>query len=589
MSNTNLVNCPPLRVAIYARVSSEQQAQEQTIASQVAALRDRVRADGCSLDEELCFVDDGISGTTLQRPALERLRDQAYAGGFQRLYVHSPDRLARRYAYQVLLVEELRRNGLEIVFLNRAIGVSPEEDLLLQMQGMFAEYERAKILERSRRGKRHAAQRGMVNVLGGAPYGYRYITKHAGGGSAAYEIVAEHAAVVRRVFNWVGRDRLSIGEVARRLKQQGTPSPTGKAWWDRTSVWGMLKNPAYMGLAAFGKTRIGERRPRPKPQRGQGKIPRRSHSTYDTNPADRVSIPVAALISEELFATVQEQLAANRQRGRERKRGTRYQLQGLLECGCCGYAYYGKKVSRSSAKGKVPYAYYRCVGTDAYRFGGTRVCHNHQVRTDRLDDAVWNDVRELLREPKLLRAEYDRRLQLPAEDASRREPLVRQLQQAQRAVSRLIDAYTDGVLDKQEFEPRLAHARQRVERLRGDLEQLSVQDTQREQLRASLACLDEFSEQIRHGLDQADWTTRREIIRTMVERVRIEENQVRITYRIDFPLFVGKASKERILHFCWRRRFSAAGEHLPALVRESLLRSARSCHACTGSHRSLRR
>ena len=211
-----------------------------------------------------------------------------------------------------------------------------------------------------------------------------------------------------------------------------------------------------------------------------------------------------------------------------------------------------------SAKGKVPYSYYRCVGTDAYRFGGTRVCHNTQVRTDHLDNAVWNDVRELLREPKLLREEYERRLQLPAEDLSRREPLVRQLQQAQRTVSRLIDAYAEGVLDKHEFEPRLAQARQRIERLSNDLERLTLQDAEGEQLRASLACLDEFSQQIRNGLDQADWMTRREIIRTLVERVRIEQNQVRITYRIDFPLFVGKASKERILHFRWRRHLAAA-------------------------------
>jgi site-specific DNA recombinase len=165
------------RVAIYARVSSEHQAQEQTIASQVAALRERIALDSLMLDDELCFLDDGVSGATLARPALERLRDMAYAGGIQKLYVHSPDRLARRYAYQVLLVDELRRHGIEIVFLNRAIGVSPEEDLLLQMQGMFAEYERAKILERSRRGKRHAAQRGAVSVLCGAPFGYRYVTK----------------------------------------------------------------------------------------------------------------------------------------------------------------------------------------------------------------------------------------------------------------------------------------------------------------------------------------------------------------------------------------------------------------------------
>jgi site-specific DNA recombinase len=150
---------PPsaVRVAIYARVSSEQQAQEQTIASQVAALRQRVADDGFELPDELCFLDEGLSGSTLMRPALERLRDAAYVGAFQKLYVHSPDRLARRYAYQVLLVDELTKHGVEIAFLNRAIGVSPEEDLLLQMQGMFAEYERAKILERSRRGKRHAA------------------------------------------------------------------------------------------------------------------------------------------------------------------------------------------------------------------------------------------------------------------------------------------------------------------------------------------------------------------------------------------------------------------------------------------------
>lgn len=545
------------RIALYARVSSEQQAQEQTIASQVAALRERITVDGLALDEELCFLDDGVSGATLARPALERLRDAAYGGAFQKLYVHSPDRLARRYAYQVLLVEELQRAGVEIVFLNRAIGVSPEEDLLLQMQGMFAEYERAKILERSRRGKRHGAQCGVVNVLCGAPYGYRYVTKHEGGGAASYLVVPEQAAIVRQVFEWVGRDRLSIGEVCRRLKQQGTPSPKGKTWWDRASVWGMLKNPAYSGLAAFGKTRVGERRPQLRPPRGQAKTPRHAYSRYDTTAAEQVSIPVPPLVAAELFAAVQEQFARNRQPGRERRRGARYLLQGLLACGCCGYAYYGKKVSRSSAKGKTPYAYYRCVGTDAFRFGGERVCQNHQVRTDMLDEAVWHDVQELLRNPQLLKREYERRLQTPHEDVSRWQSVQRQKQSAERAVSRLIDAFADGVLEKTEFEPRLATARQRVERLRRELEQLAKHDAEQVQLRAALACLDEFADRMRTGLDHADWTTRREILRTLVERVGIETDQVRIVYRISFPLFARRTSPasnagtERILHFCW--------------------------------------
>jgi len=133
------------QAALYARVSSEQQATAHTIASQLAALRERVAADGLTLRDDLSFVDEGYSGATLIRPALERLRDAVAAGDVDRLYVHSPDRLARKYAYQALLLDEFQRAGVEVVFLNRALGQSPEDDLLLQVQGMVAEYERAKI------------------------------------------------------------------------------------------------------------------------------------------------------------------------------------------------------------------------------------------------------------------------------------------------------------------------------------------------------------------------------------------------------------------------------------------------------------
>ena len=143
-----------LAVAIYARVSSEQQAEAGTIENQVEALKQWVHQDDLSVDAELCFIDEGYSGATLVRPALERLRDLVAAGAMDRLYVHSPDRLARKYAYQVLLVDEFQRCGVDLIFLNQELGHTPEADLLLQVQGMIAEYERAKILERSRRGKR---------------------------------------------------------------------------------------------------------------------------------------------------------------------------------------------------------------------------------------------------------------------------------------------------------------------------------------------------------------------------------------------------------------------------------------------------
>src|SRR6266511_2404474 len=207
------------QAAMYARVSSERQAEAHTVESQVTALRERIARDGFHLPDELQVIDEGYSGATLVRPALERLRDAVAVGAVDRLYVHSPDRLARKYAYQVLLVDELQRAGVEVVFLNRELGQTPEDELLLQVQGMMAEYERAKIIERHRRGKRYAAHAGSVNVMSKAPYGYRYVTKHEGEGKARYEIAIEEARVVRQIFDWVGRDRLSIGEVCRRLTQ----------------------------------------------------------------------------------------------------------------------------------------------------------------------------------------------------------------------------------------------------------------------------------------------------------------------------------------------------------------------------------
>jgi site-specific DNA recombinase len=226
-------------VAIYARVSSDQQAVAQTVASQVAALRERVASDGLVVPEAMQCLEEGDRGATLIRPALERLRDVVAAGAVDRLDVHSPDRLARQYAYQVLLVDEFRRAGVAVMCLHRALGQSPEDDLLLQVQGMIAASERATIIERHRRGKRHAAPTGAVNVLSGAPDGDRDGAKYAGGGQARDDMVPEAARVVRQVFAWSARDRLSIGPVCRRLTQAGEITRAGKTVGDRSAVWGM--------------------------------------------------------------------------------------------------------------------------------------------------------------------------------------------------------------------------------------------------------------------------------------------------------------------------------------------------------------
>jgi site-specific DNA recombinase len=175
-----------VRAAFYARVSGEKQAAAHTIESQIAALSERASSDGMPVPPERQFVDDGYSGATLIRTALQRLSDLVNAGATDRIYVHSPDRLARNYAYQVLLLDEWRRRGVEVVFLNRPLGQSPEDDLLLQVQGIV-EYEPAKIMERSRRNQKHAAQSGSLNVMSGAPFGYHHVSVREGDSQARFE------------------------------------------------------------------------------------------------------------------------------------------------------------------------------------------------------------------------------------------------------------------------------------------------------------------------------------------------------------------------------------------------------------------
>src|ERR671925_427769 len=207
---------------IYARVSSEQQREENTIASQTTALIEFANQHELEVPKEWVFEDEGHSGATLERPGLERVRDLAAEGQIQVVLAYSPDRLSRKYAYQILLIEELARHGVETLFVNAPQTATAEDQLLVQFQGMLAEYERAQILERSRRGKRHRAQAGEGSGMSGAPYGYRHIRK-TDEALAAYLVEETEASVVRRVYHMYTVDGLSIAEITRRLNREGIP------------------------------------------------------------------------------------------------------------------------------------------------------------------------------------------------------------------------------------------------------------------------------------------------------------------------------------------------------------------------------
>ena len=361
---------------------------------------------GLDVPEQWVFEDDGHSGASLVRPALERLRDLVCQVPVDVLLVYSPDRLARKYAYQALLIEEFAKAGTTVMFVKGPRSDSPEDALLVQFQGMIAEYERAQILERTRRGKAHRAKSGTINVLSGAPFGYRYVRKseHA---EARYEIVAHEAAIVAELFARYADGGVAIGELARWLSGLGVATRTGKPRWDRSTVWGMLRNPAYAGLACFGKTmRTDQTAGLNRTARLAGRATPRCYTVIDRARSDWLEIPVPALVAEDTWQRVQRRLADNKRYAARNSRNPSL-LQGICACSGCGYAYY--RTSTRTTNKKI--YYYRCLGSDDYRYEHGRVCANKPVRADYLDTVVWNHITALLADPALIRNEINKRLE----------------------------------------------------------------------------------------------------------------------------------------------------------------------------------
>jgi site-specific DNA recombinase len=527
--------------AIYARVSSARQKKDQTIGSQTAALRQHAGQNRLEIPKEWVFEDEGHSGATLVRPGLEALRDLAAQGLVDVVLCYSPDRLARKFAYQALLIEEFARAGVRVEFVKGPRGDSPEDQLLVQFQGMFAEYEKAQLAERYRRGKNYRARAGSVNVLSGAPFGYRYLRKNDLAG-AAYEIVQDEAVLVAEMFRRYADDGAAIADLARWLTSSGVPTRTGKDRWDRSVVWGMLRNPAYAGTAVFGKTMVVAESPGlNRVARLQGRSVPRSSKTVDRPREEWTPIPVPAIVSRDTFDRVQQRLADNK---RYAARNTKVPslLQGLAACQACGYGYYRTSTRTTN---KTIY-YYRCLGSDNYRYQGGRVCGNKPVRADYLDTLVWDHITGLLADPALIRAEISKRL----EQARTFDPVTRQRNQLQLALAKaataitaMIQAYSEQLITIDELRTRMPHLRAREASLRGQIDALDAQAAGRDAYLTLAGNLEGFLAQLRGGAATAAITERQRVLRLLVKDVIIGPEKITIRHRI--PARPGLASAGR--------------------------------------------
>jgi site-specific DNA recombinase len=519
--------------AIYARVSSEQQREENTIASQTASLIEFAKSHDLEVPGEWVFEDEGYSGATLERPGLERVRDLAAEGQIQVMLAYSPDRLSRKYAYQILLIEEFARHGVETVFVKSPQGDSAEDQLLVQFQGMIAEYERAQILERSRRGKRHRAQSGEVSVLSNAPYGYRYIRK-TDEAPAAYVVDEGEARVVRRVYEMYTVEGLSIGEITRRINAEGIPTRKASARWERSTVWAVLRNSAYRGAACFGKTRISARTRVMRPQRRRGVTTPSTTAGHERPREEWIEIPVPALVTEETFARAQELLHQNKIRSRRRTIAPSV-VQGLVSCAKCGYAF--SRTSTQTSARKIHY--YKCIGSDGWRKLGGPVCDNGRfVRQDLLDQIVWAEVIRLLEEPALIQQELDRRLVAArASDPTRKreQSLQREWTHVGKGIERLLNAYQEELLSIEQLRERMPVLRQRQQTLRAELQAIADQTNDRAAFLRLAETLTAFLARLRSAAETLSVLERQRIVRLLVKDVLLGEDTITIRHSIPIP------------------------------------------------------
>jgi site-specific DNA recombinase len=544
--------------AIYARVSSDRQREQNTIASQTALLLEYAKTHDCAVPREWIFEDDGYSGSVLARPGLERLRDLVAEGLIETVLVYAPDRLSRKYAYQVLLLEEFSRCGAETIFLQSAGGENPEERLLLQFQGMIAEYERAQIIERSRRGKRHRAKTGCVNVLSGAPYGYRYIRK-SDAAEAYYAVIESEAEVVREVFELYAKELRSIGAIARHLNQRGVPTRFARGPWERSTVWGMLRNPAYQGTAYFGKTERVPRRKITRPLRQKGGFSTRSSANREREPQEWIAVPVPALVSAETFAMAQERLIENKRLSARRTKIPTL-LQGLLVCGQCGYGLY--RTSTKTSKRQVQY--YRCLGSDRRRHLRGPVCQCRPIRQDYLDELVWEQVVGLLNEPELVRAEIERRIQESQSSdpvQQRKLRLERELKRIASQLDKLLDAYQEDLIGLGDLRSRAPELRRRQAAIEKQLQGVALQALEKSRLTQLNASIENFLAALRQSAKQLEVIERQKVVRLVIKQIVVNGDALIIQHSI--PISRSNESQPRASYLlCTRSHYAFIPEGL---------------------------
>jgi len=459
-------------------------------------------------------LDEGYSRDSLVRPNLDRLRDLVGQGAVTRVYIQTLDRLASG-AKLILLVEEFQAQGLEVIFLKGAVEDTPAGKLLLHMQGAIAEYERTKIVERTRRGKLYWARQGAI-VGGHAPYGYRFV-RRTDTERARLELDESEAPVVRELYRWLVEEQLSTRAIAQRLTGRGSPTQRGAAQWQPTAVDRILRNPTYRGTAYYQRTEAVEPGKRVatglyRKRRKTGKRPRPE--------SEWIAIRVPPIVGEALWEAAQYQLVQN---GLHARRNTRqqYLLSGLVRCSRCGGAYYG--FTQHGTRG------YRCLRAHAANSSSGQRCPPGARRAQLLEETVWETITETLSQPQWLAEEYQRRVSAATSPGGlnlERTQIALAVKRLKGQEDRLTDAYLREAMALERYKTEMTKLRDRREDV--DRAAAALEQRQRQELdsKEALEHLQRFCQQIARGLESMTFDEKQRLLRLVVEGIRVEEHRV---------------------------------------------------------------
>ncbi|MBD1910740.1 MULTISPECIES: recombinase family protein [unclassified Leptolyngbya] len=529
-----------MNTAIYVRVSTQRQAQAQTIEQQLEQLQSYANRQGWQIAQEYIFRDDGYSGARLNRPGLDQLRDQVAMAQINRLLVLAPDRLARNFVHQTLLVEELQNRGCQVEFLERPMSQDPHDQLLLQIRGAVAEYERTLIAERMRRGRLSKLQSGTLLPWTVVPYGYRCSIEHPRD-PAGVEINPAQAAVVREIFSRYGTEHISLVQLSWHLHELGIPSPTGKDYWTRSSLRSILKNPCYMGQVFSNRTRscpAQQRRSALKP------IGRKSSTRQQDRSEWLLVCQIPAIISQEQFDAAQMNLQHNQQFGKRNNKTHEYLLRTLVSCGHCQSSCF------SCARGKG-YRYYVCNRRIvAKHLEGNDKCNASYIPAQQLEKIVWNDICEILQHPESITQAIEQ-LQagqwLPQELQARLAQLKQAENNLQQQLERLTQAYLVNVVQLDEYQRRRAQLESQIQASVVQQQQLTLQAHKKLEVANLAQGIEEFCQRVKTGLSQASFDQKRKLIELLIDRVIVTGNEVEIRY------VMPTHARGETTHFCHLR------------------------------------